>query len=144
MSDESLEPSSTNPTKSLTSLATPLVLAESGLTSIDSNRMKALGENLWQSLQDTFEQSVDLVQQEVNQQYHQIHDQVETELEQVKQTIETIPQEISRQVDSAITDAREKSASWFDEMKEKVDDYQLDERIESSFDSLKHAFDVFK
>ncbi|MBU2897829.1 hypothetical protein [Vibrio hepatarius] len=133
MSDESPEPSSPNTIKSLTSLATPLVFAESGLTSIDANRIKSQGQSFWHSLQDTFEHSADLLKQEVSQQYHDIHDQVETEFQEVKQTIESIPEEISKQVDSAVTDVTEK-----------VNDYQLDKRIESSFDSLKNAVDVFK
>ena len=104
MSDESPEPSSPNAIKSLTSLATPLVFSESGLTSIDTNRIKSQGKSFWHSLQDTFEHS-----------------------------IESIPEEISKQVDSAITDVTEK-----------VNDYQLDKRVESSVDSLNNAFDVFK
>ncbi|CAM3611757.1 hypothetical protein [Vibrio aquimaris] len=133
MSDESLEPSSTNPIKSLTSLATPLVFAESGLTSIDANRIKSHGKSFWHSLQDTFEDSAGLLKQEVSQQYHDIHDQVEAEFQEVKHTIESVPEEISKQLGSAVTD-----------MKEKMSDYQIDKRIESSFDSLKNAFDVFK
>ena len=131
--DESLEPSSANPIKSLTSLATPLVFAESGLTSIDANRIKSHGKSFWHSVQDTFEDSADLLKQGISQQYHDIHNQVETEFQEVKHNIESIPEEISEQVGSAVAD-----------MKEKVSDYQLDKRIESSFDSLKNAFDVFK
>ncbi|WP_341662745.1 hypothetical protein [Vibrio sp.] len=133
MSDEPLEPSSTNPIKSLTSLATPLVFAESGLTSIDANCIKSHGKSFWHSLQDTFEDSADLLKEEISQQYHDIHDQVEAEFQEVKHNIESIPEEISKLADSAVTD-----------MKEKVSDYQLDKRIESGFDSLKNAFDVFK
>ena len=133
MSDDSPEPSSPNAIKSLTSLATPLVFAESGLTSIDTNRNKSQWKSFWHSWQDTFENSADLLKQEVSQQYHDIHDQVETEFQEVKHSIESIPEEISKQVDSTVTD-----------VKEKVSDYQLDKRIESSFDSLKNAFDVFK
>ncbi|MFY2509016.1 hypothetical protein ACN3E9_12190 [Vibrio pectenicida] len=133
MSDESPEPSSPNAIKSLTSLATPLVFSESGLTSIDTNRIKWQGKSFWHSLQDTFEHSADLLKQEVSQQYHDIHDQVKAEFQEVKQTIVSIPEEISKQVDSAITDVTEK-----------VNDYQLDKRVESSVYSLNNTFDVFR
>ena len=133
MSDEPLEPSSSNKIKSFTSLATPLVFAEPGLTSIETNRIKSQGKSFWDSLQETFEHSADLLKQEVSQQYHDIHDQVESEFQEVKHTIESIPEQMSNQVNSVMT-----------EVKEKVDDFQLDERIESHLDSLKNTFDVFK